>query len=145
MKRDPSSYNKRSWPPEVVPAIDAALSDLEKQVPGISGDLQVRGEVEAAVGAALVSLEHVVPQATEAVMRRTMEKAFKSKKDPSDAAMRKAMEEALKSKEDPSDAATRKAVEKASRSRKDLSDAATRRWTSLAALLLNPNNFPSGS
>src|SRR5213592_3536722 len=91
MQRDPSS-NDRSLPPEIVAAIDAALSDLEKTLPGVSRDPDVRSEVEAAVAAAVASLDRVVPEVTEAETGRAME-AFQSAKEPSDAASRRRSEE----------------------------------------------------
>jgi hypothetical protein len=92
MKRDRSSHNKHSLPPEIAAATDAAFSGLEKKFPGISGDLEVRGQVEAAISAALDSLKHVVPEATEIATRQAMEKALRSKEDPSQAATRKVVE-----------------------------------------------------
>jgi hypothetical protein len=55
-------------PPEIVAAIEKALSDLEASVPGVSRDAQVRGEVEAAVSAAVSSLERRVTDVMEAEM-----------------------------------------------------------------------------
>ena len=57
----------RSLSPEVVAVIDAALSDVERTFPGVSTDLQVRDEVQAAVARALAPLEAETRRALEAL------------------------------------------------------------------------------
>jgi tRNA C32,U32 (ribose-2'-O)-methylase TrmJ len=64
-----SSSNDALSPAEIVRTIDAALSDLEREIPGISADQRLRAELEAGLRAAVRSLEH-----SEIETRRAMEK-----------------------------------------------------------------------
>lgn len=116
MIQDPS-FNETQLPPKVVQEIDKAISSLEQKIPGITGDRQVRDQVETAVRAALVSLDHVVPWATEAETRRAMEKTLKPNEDPSLLENRKILEKALnptkdKASEEPLEKKIREAMEK---------------------------------
>jgi hypothetical protein len=58
--------------PEISAIIDRVLSELESSIPGVSKDTQVRSEVETAVGAAVSSLDHLVPEATETATRSSL-------------------------------------------------------------------------
>jgi len=78
--------------PVAVAAINTALSNLTKTVPGGTSDLQIRGEVEAAVGAVVALFEREFYEATEAETRQALE-ALQSLGDPSGAATRRVMEE----------------------------------------------------
>jgi hypothetical protein len=75
MNETPNPAN-RSLPPEIVAAIDAALSNLERTHPGVSTDPQIRSEVHARVGAALASLEALEPAALAGVTAANMRPAL---------------------------------------------------------------------
>jgi uncharacterized protein YicC (UPF0701 family) len=131
----------RPLSPEIVAAIDAALSDLENTHPGASTDLDLRREVDAAVSAAVASLERLVPEVTETDTMRAMA-ALQPAEDPSDAESRRVMEAFGL-------AAMRRATERVIEALA-LEPAATRRATrrvmeEMAAQPMNRNNPLSGS
>lgn len=59
-------------PREVTAAIDSALSDLERTVPGASKDPHLRSKIERAVAAALSTMNRTV-QATHGETKRLLE------------------------------------------------------------------------